>query len=206
MPAVTVNGRRVRYEMTGDGFPLLLVPDRNGTIHDWAPAMPLLGELCRVIAYEYEQSAPAGTPSAQLPLLERVADLHAVFAALAVERAYVAGVAAGGLTALAYALRAPQRLEGLTLISVTTTDGELAKSLQDLTTPTLLVAGEEAAEHRAWATQLARQCARASTEVIARSNKAPHREQPLQLGHIVLRFLLQCERQRNLVRGASFLL
>ena len=28
----------------------------------------------------------------------------------------------------------------------------------------------------------------------------------LQLGHAVLRFLLHCERQRNLVRGASFLL
>ena len=28
----------------------------------------------------------------------------------------------------------------------------------------------------------------------------------LQLGHAVMRFLLHCERQRNLVRGASFLL
>jgi len=28
----------------------------------------------------------------------------------------------------------------------------------------------------------------------------------LRLGHAVMRFLLHCERQRNLVRGASFLL
>ena len=68
MPAVTVNGRGVMYETTGDGFPLILVPDASDTRHGWAPVMPLLGELCRVIAYAYDRLAPLRAPPPQLPL------------------------------------------------------------------------------------------------------------------------------------------
>ena len=216
MPAVTVKGRGVRYETIGDGFPLILVPDANGTVHDWDPAMPLFGELCRVIAYEYDQLSPPRVQPPQVPLIDRVADLAALFECLAVERAYLAGVAVGALTALTYARHHPKRLEGSVCIGLeeptqppddagTAADAAIAVPLQGLTVPTLLVAGEQAAAQVAWATRSALQCPQARTEIITRT-KTPHREQPLQLGHIMVRFLLQCERQRNLVRGASFLL
>jgi pimeloyl-ACP methyl ester carboxylesterase len=213
MPAVTINGRGIMYDTTGDGFPLILIPDAGATLHDWIPAMPLLGELCRVIAYAYDRTAH-GQP-AQLPLPDCVADLRALLAFLQVERAYLAGAMAGSLTALSCALHHPNRVEGLILIGPqeparssndTATRAAPAVSLRDLTVPTLLIAGEDAAAQVAWATQFALQCPRANTEIIARTGQTPHREQPLQLGHIMVRFLLQCERQRTLVRGASFLL
>jgi hypothetical protein len=43
--------------------------------------------------------------------------------------------------------------------------------------------------------------------VISDTTPAASSDSPaLRLGHAVMRFLLHCERQRNLVRGASFLL
>jgi pimeloyl-ACP methyl ester carboxylesterase len=223
MPAVTVNGRWLSYEIAGDGFPLLLVPDTHGTINDWAPSMPLLGELCRVIAYAYTRPAPLSAPTALSQARLRLADLVAFLDVLDVQRVYLAGYACGGQTALHFALDHPKRLEGLVLIGLDNPlllpsqeaagaemlhpmEATSVPSLQLLTVPTLLLAGEYASGHLAWAAQLATCLACGVKGVVAGAGEAPHREQPLQLGHEILRFLLRCERQRNLVRGASFLL
>ena len=64
MPSLLLNGRPCAYTTAGEGFPLILVPDAGGTLSDWAQSMPLLGELCRVVAYEYTSH----TPTLLLPL------------------------------------------------------------------------------------------------------------------------------------------
>src|ERR1700758_3907630 len=51
MPEVVVQGVRFAYETAGDGFPLVLAPGPQGRRDVWLPYMPLLGELCRVIAF-----------------------------------------------------------------------------------------------------------------------------------------------------------
>ena len=52
MREVVVQGVRFAYETAGDGFPLVLAPGPQGRRDVWLPYMPLLGELCRTIAYE----------------------------------------------------------------------------------------------------------------------------------------------------------
>jgi pimeloyl-ACP methyl ester carboxylesterase len=206
MPAVTVNGQWVSYAVAGDGFPLLLVPDTCGTINDWAPAMPLLGELCRVIAYEYPQPAALRAPEAPPEAPRRMADLVALLEVLDLQRVYLAGYASGAQIAWHFALHDPKRLEGMVLIGLDHPVLPPSQSATGLTVPTLLIAGEYASGHLACAAQLASQLSQSVKDVIAGAAEAPHREQPLQLAHAIVRFLLQCERQRNLVRGASFLL
>jgi pimeloyl-ACP methyl ester carboxylesterase len=192
MPSLTVNNRRLFYDTAGDGFPLILLPDTHVARRDWAPAMPLLGELCRVIAYEYERwPLPGASAACPQPSLY-VADLAALLDALDVERAYLAGYTGGGQIAVHFALHHPGRLEGLVLISPDKppptleqdaaegepwrlTNASLATAVQNLHVPVLRVAGAQAPGH-------------------------------MQLGHVMVEFLLQCERQRTLVRGASFLL
>jgi pimeloyl-ACP methyl ester carboxylesterase len=219
MRSLITNGRRLLYLTDGDGFPLVLVPDEHGTISDWAPSIPLLGELCRVIVYEYDppHSALPSPRTGEGPGgsdRRRVEELLVLLDTLKVERAYVAGYAGGGQTALHLALHTPERLEGLILIGLDnaaciqpqpTQTGPLGP-LQCLTVPTLLVVGEEAPSQLAWTTRLASQLPRCARTVIPQAGSILHREQPLQLGHAMLAFLTQCERQRTLVRGASFLL
>jgi pimeloyl-ACP methyl ester carboxylesterase len=191
-------------------------------MQDWAPVCPLLGELCRVIAYEYEQQLPAGHVPA--PHDSLVDDLVVLLNALDIARAYVAGYARGGEIALQLALREPERLEGLLMISpnaavrtllhtiarsntVVPTDIPSAPALQRLSVPTLIVVGADAAADDLQGAPLS--AAPLPHSVSARipgAGAAPHREQPIPLGHTMLTCLMQCERQRTLVRGASFLL
>jgi pimeloyl-ACP methyl ester carboxylesterase len=203
MPSLSVNGKQISYRIEGEGFPLVLIPAAEGTIGDWAPALPLLGELCRVIVYEYTQRLPAANvPSRRDSLVD---DLVLLLNALAVERAYVAGYASGGDVALRLALQEPGRLEGLLLISPGDDTGQQSP-LPSLFVPTLIAVGEEASNHLESASRLTAQLPHCSHTIVRGAGVAPHREQPLPLGHAMLAFLIQCERQRTLVRGASFLL
>jgi pimeloyl-ACP methyl ester carboxylesterase len=199
MPSLTIHGRQYTYTTEGEGFPLLLVPDTGGTIRDWAQAVPLLGELCRVVAYEDTEPRPAAETARSSALL--VEALTAFLDALAVERAYLAGYAGGGQTALRFALRYPRRVEGLLLIGGHSPDGVLAESLREIAIPMVLFVGGDPLAHPSIVQ--APCCPRV---VIPDAGAAPHREPPLRLGHAMLDVLLHCERQRTLVRGASFLL
>jgi pimeloyl-ACP methyl ester carboxylesterase len=204
MPSLTIHGWQYVYATEGEGFPLLLVPDMGGTIRDWAQSMPLLGELCRVVAYEYTEPLPAEETARSSALL--VEALAAFLDTLAVERAYLAGYAGGGQTALRFALRYSKRVEGLLLIEGHSPDGVLAESLGQVAIPMVLFIGGDIPAHLADARPSTAQTPRCLRVIIPGAGTAPHREQPLRLGHAMIDFLLHCERQRNLVRGASFLL
>ncbi|HEY7490376.1 MAG TPA: alpha/beta hydrolase [Candidatus Tectomicrobia bacterium] len=204
MPCLTINGQQYTYSAEGEGFPLLLVPDRGGAIRDWAQSTPLLGELCRVVAYEYTAPLPVEETARSRAL--PVEALAAFLDALAVERAYLAGYAGGGQTALRFALRYPRRVEGLLLIGGHNPAEVLAESVGEIAIPMVLLVGDNTPAHLANAHPSATQTLRWPRVVIPGAGVAPHREQPLRLGHAMLDFLLHCERQRTLVRGASFLL
>lgn len=202
MPCLTIDGdnKQLAYTVEGEGFPLLLVPALTARIADWAPQLPLLGELCRVVAYEYT----GGLADNQSATCSQVRDLIAVLDALAFERAYLAGYADGGLAALRLACRCPQRVEGVLLIGMDTVPCEDRLGLT--TVPTCAFAGAEAPRHVAIASRLSAVLPHAEEHTITGAGLAPHQEQPLVLGHAMIDFLMRCERQRNLVRGASFLL
>jgi pimeloyl-ACP methyl ester carboxylesterase len=73
----------------------------------------------RVVAYDargHGDSAPAQTPEAY-GYAELALDLEAVLDALGIERAVLAGASMGAHTLLAFALRAPERVGGLVVIT-----------------------------------------------------------------------------------------
>ena len=204
MPEHTVHNRRLAYVTEGDGFPLLLGPAPQATVADWSQPMLLLGELCKVIAYAYSEPYGFEATSASGPCDPQVADLVALLDLLAVERTYMAGYAGGCHTALRFAWRHPERLEALLLIGMA--EVPPAPPGSQLLLPTCVFAGEAAPAHLACATQCTRQLPHCAKIVIPAAGTAPLIEQPRTLGHAMFDFLSRCERQRNLVRGASFLL
>ena len=102
--------------------------------------------------------------------------------------------------------QASTRLEGLILIGKAEDDPS-AWSLAWPTAaiPTLLLVGEHAPDHCQWAEQQITHLPQGRQKVVPGAFQMPLREQPKRLGHMIMQFLLHCERQRYLVRGASFL-
>ena len=197
------DGPLIAYESAGDGFPLILLPGPQG-IAAWLPHMPLLGELCHAIAYEPRQ--PKLAPEC----------LPAFLDALHLERVYLASPAASWLSALQFAHHHPKALEALLLVDlpgseaeVTPPDPALAEHLPRLAPPTLILLAHDASPARPAADWLSIRLPHCRTVTLGRPGqdqsglpKAPHRQFP----HLMMRFLLDRERHRNLVRGASFLL
>ena len=197
------DGALISYESAGDGFPLLLLPGPEG-IAAWLPHMPLFGELCHVIAYEFCQPQPT---TEYLP---------ALLDALHLERVYLASPVPAWMPALQVARRRSEALEALLLVDLPGSaakapplDSTLATHLSSLTLPTFILLAHEASPARAAADLLSTHLPHCRTLTMGRLGqgqpdlpKAPHRQFP----HLMMRFLLDRERHRNLVRGASFLL
>ena len=200
MSSVSGTYGQINYTTAGEGFPLILVPDSADAMVDWAQQMPLLGELCRVIAYEAgsSQQRMSWSYDADLDTLTTVLD------ALMIERTYLAGYANGAMAALHTALQSPARVEALLLLGMD--DAVQTLALTELTVPTCIFVGANCPSHRATATRLGTQIPHCATITIPGAGAIPHQEQPWSLGHAMMDFLIHCERQRNLVRGASFLL
>jgi pimeloyl-ACP methyl ester carboxylesterase len=133
---------------------------------------------------------------------------------LGLERVYLAAQVASWHMALHFALHCPEHLEGLVLIGAhnVVTDAiddimVLEARLHTIAVPTLMVSEAEALAALPYADFLTAHLPRCTRLVVSDAIPAASSSTPaLRLGHAVMRFLLYCERQRNLVRGASFLL
>jgi len=199
------------YETAGDGFPLVLTPGPQGV---WSPYIPLLGELCRTIMYTGHDLAEVSSTEG-LRASARAAEMLSLFLdILGLERVYLASQAVSWHTALHFALHYPGRLEGLVLIGARDVETNaicgimsLEARLPAITVPTLVVSEAEALAALPYANFLTERLPRCTKLVVSDATPAASSGIPaLRLGHAVMRFLLHCERQRNLVRGASFLL
>jgi pimeloyl-ACP methyl ester carboxylesterase len=200
MPILTVNTRQCSYISEGDGFPLLLTSGPLEPRAVWEPLMPLLGELCHTTAYAY--CHPVSAPAALL-----TDDFVALLDLLGYERAYLA--TAHSALALHVALHAPERLEGLVLVGTAEAEGRANGDRghgHTLPLPMLHVVGEHAVSSGGHTDRIGSHLPHSRQIIVPDAGEAPHHEQPRRTGHAIMRFLTQCERQRTLVRGASFLL
>jgi len=210
MPDLTVAQRRFTYEMAGEGFPLLLTPGYRGTPMLWAPQIPLLGELCRTIAYAVQDASGTTSPVLATSATLTAAELAAFLDTLALERVYLASPPSDWPLALHTAYQVPHRLEGLLLVAMPHTHDTVQSlpvadfptaHLHTMTVPTLLLLSEgtDRQHHviHALTTWLPHY-----VQVIVPTQEDLQRH----IGHAMLQFLTHGERQRNLVRGASFLL
>ena len=115
MPYLTLPGVDLWYEDTGgEGTPVIFLHAASGTCESWVhqlPAFTAAGYRC--IAYDrrtWGRSRP--TDTGQQPGFAGD-DLHALVESLSLERVHLVATAAGGITALDYALAHPERVRSL---------------------------------------------------------------------------------------------
>jgi pimeloyl-ACP methyl ester carboxylesterase len=120
MPAVTRNGVRIRYEVEGDGPPLVLhIGGIGGALEDWYDA----GYAAALKdAFQLILSDPRGQGQSDKPheptaytRIERVGDVCAVLDAVGVERAHFWGYSLGGQVGYGLGVFAANRVSSLIL-------------------------------------------------------------------------------------------
>ena len=204
MPTLNASdGCLISYEISGDGFPLVLLPGPDG-MGPWFPHMPLLGELCRTITYEGSRPKPA------------IECLSALLGGLQLERVYLASPVPGWLSALEFARLHQSLVEALFLVEFPGTEDEapppgpeLCASLPDVTLPTFLLLANGSSSAQETAHRLSAclpHCRINNLDHFAQGRTDLPATRRRQFPHLMMKFLLDRERHRNLVQGASFLL
>ena len=82
----------------------------------WDPQVPALAERYRVVTYDTRGHGDSPAPPGPYTLDDLVDDLVALLDEVGAERAHVAGLSLGGMTAMRLAVREPQRVDRLALL------------------------------------------------------------------------------------------
>lgn len=122
MPHVTTNGIKTYYEddpgpAGAPAEPLVLLHGFTGSITQWTEARPLLAAERRVIVYDLRGHGHSDAPAdaATYTMQAYADDLRDLLDALGIARADVLGSSFGGMVALEFAFRYPERLHALIL-------------------------------------------------------------------------------------------
>ena len=101
----------------GDTPPILLLHGSNADLHTWQPWVEGLSDSHRVIRFDQVGHGLTGPdPEHDYSLDSFTADIDEVAEALGLERFILGGNSMGGKHALAYAIRYPEKIEGLILV------------------------------------------------------------------------------------------
>jgi len=117
MPKAEVNGVELNYEVHGDGYPLVLAHGFTASLQMWADQIPAFAKKYRVLVYDSRGHGASEGPTdlAQYDLWTCVEDQRALMDHLGIAEAYVGGLSMGGMIAMRFALKYPQRVRALLL-------------------------------------------------------------------------------------------
>jgi class 3 adenylate cyclase len=121
--AKTSDGVNIAYSVLGDGPPIVYVGTAFGDVHQYSSGLAFFTDLTdalvrmgrRVILYDWRGTGSSDRESANFSLEGRLRDLEAVIERTNVDRFALGGVLQGGPTAIAYAVRHPDRVSRLVL-------------------------------------------------------------------------------------------
>lgn len=115
MKFATVNGVSLRYEISGEGGPVVvLVHEMGGSLESWEESLPLMTPGHTVLRYDQRGWGLSEKSDARFSIEDLVADLDALLIETGLEGPFVlAGGAVGGGVALAYAATHPQKVAGV---------------------------------------------------------------------------------------------
>jgi 3-oxoadipate enol-lactonase len=105
------------YSIEGDGPALFLIHGIGAARNTWRKAMPLLARHFKVISYDLRGHGESPMPNGEFGLDDLVADLERLREITGIEQAHFAGHSLGGMIGPAYALRYPDRVLSLGLLS-----------------------------------------------------------------------------------------
>ena len=118
MPLCEVNGQWIHYEDAGANLPPVVLA--HGLLMDhemFAAQVEALGSRFRVITWDARCHGETETTDAPFSYWDLADDLKALLDHLGIARAVIGGMSQGGFVALRFALKHPQRVDALILLS-----------------------------------------------------------------------------------------
>lgn len=118
MPFATRDGVRLYWKLEGDDAapPLVLLNSIGTDMALWDGCMSLLSPRLRVLRIDARGHGASDAPPGDYSLSMLAADVVAVMDAAGIDRAAIAGVSLGGMTAMQLALDHPGRVDAVALI------------------------------------------------------------------------------------------
>jgi len=107
----------MNYEVKGSGEPVVLITGLGGDISFWNGMVPLLSDRFRVITFDNRSSGLTECPDEPYDMWEMADDVVSLMDRLGIKKAHVLGWSMGGNIAQEIALRSPERVASLTLVS-----------------------------------------------------------------------------------------
>ncbi len=115
MPHAAVNGVRLHYEVTGEGFPLVFVHEFAGDGRSWEPQVRFFARRYRVVTYHARGYPPSDVPEDPGAYSQDAAvdDAAGLMRYLGLPKAHLVGLSMGGYAVLHFGLRYPELAKSL---------------------------------------------------------------------------------------------
>lgn len=119
MPTVRVNDIDMYYEIHGEGEPVVLIAGLNSdhTLYQKVGLIPRLAESYTVVAFDNRGVGQTDKPDIPYSIEMMADDTAGLLSALGIEQAHILGMSMGGRIAAAFALKHPQQVKSLILVS-----------------------------------------------------------------------------------------
>ncbi len=112
-----INGLSMYFEIRGQGQPLILLHGGLGVVEQWGELATRLAETCQVIALEFQGHGRTADVDRPFSFEQFADDVVGLMDHLGCTSADVLGYSLGGLVAIQTALRHPQRVRKLIVVS-----------------------------------------------------------------------------------------
>lgn len=117
MPMIEIGDARIHYHVHGTGEPVLLIAGLASDLYTWKKALPELANHYQVIVFDNRGSGLTETSPAEFTTATLSDDAAGLLEALGIRKAHVVGWSMGGNVAQEFALRHPEKLGALVLMS-----------------------------------------------------------------------------------------
>jgi len=117
VPTAKINDISVYYEIHGEGRPLLLIAGLGSGVSLFARSIPIFSKDRKVIAFDNGGAGRTDKPDIPYTIEMMADDAAGLLSALDIKQADVLGVSMGGRVAMDLAIRHPEMVRGLVLVS-----------------------------------------------------------------------------------------
>jgi 3-oxoadipate enol-lactonase len=117
MFATTTDGTRLHFESAGNGAPVVLIHGLSSDHTEWRYVAPALAERYRVISVDVRGHGSSAKPHVPLEVATLADDVVALLDWLQIDKAVLVGLSMGGGISQTTAIRHPERVRALALLS-----------------------------------------------------------------------------------------
>lgn len=125
MQQTRINGVELAYELRGAGTPLVMIHGAQGDQTMFNDLAPAFARNYRVLTFDQRGSGLSEKPHGDYSIAQLADDTAALMYHVGLDAAHIVGVSMGGMIALEFALRHPNRVRALVL-GCTTPGGPMA--------------------------------------------------------------------------------